>query len=749
MISLIFASCNITKYVPEGDYLLNKVKIESDTKVISKNDIKSYLRQTANSRMLGFWRSQLGIYNLSGNDSTKKRNIWLKKLGEEPVIYNSNLTAISEIQIHKYFQNKGFMSAEVTSEVTYPKKKMVNVTYIIKSGEPYRIHGYSVNIQQSKLNEIANDTSECLIKTGQLFDSDVLESERTRITKKFRNLGYFNFLKEDLHFYADSALNSHKVDLVVELSNDIKNITDTVNNPVFKRYKINSITYLSQNIKNNISSTQEIKMDSFSKGNYDFVYLNKQNIRPGVLIESTHLIPGKYYSDAGFEKTYSSLNSLSAVRYINIQFNTTDSTKLDTYITLTPKKLQSISTDVEGTFSAGYWGFGTNLNYGHNNIFGGSEALTSKSHFAYEYQGIGLNAIEIGQDLRLKFPTFLFPFTSTETKRKIGGSTEVNATLSYRQRPSEYTGVILSTGLKYSWSELSNLTHNLDLIDLSYIRYPWISQEYQNTFFTSNTNFRYNFQNHFIMRIGYNGTYTNFNQYRPLRDYSKMSYNIETAGNSLYVINKLFNNQKVQDGIQSYYTLFNVRFAQYVKLDYNITHYQIFDENNKIVYHAGFGIAVPYGNASIIPFEKRYFAGGANSVRGWTAYQLGPGTYSDSIKNYINLNTQMGDVKLDLNMEYRGKIFWKLDWALFLDAGNVWTIKNYEDQPGGAFKFDTFLGQLGIAYGAGIRFDFNYFVFRVDGGFKLYNPALSRTERWRTPPTKDDYAINLAIGYPF
>jgi outer membrane protein assembly factor BamA len=149
-----------------------------------------------------------------------------------------------------------------------------------------------------------------------------------------------------------------------------------------------------------------------------------------------------------------------------------------------------------------------------------------------------------------------------------------------------------------------------------------------------------------------------------------------------------------------------------------------------------------------MPFEKRYFSGGANSVRGWTAYQLGPGTYR-SPGNYVDYNTQMGDIKLDLNMEYRTKLFWKLDGAFFLDAGNIWTIRNYVAQPGGVFRFDKFLGQLGIAYGTGIRADFSFFVLRVDLGLKLFNPALERTEQWRTKFNANDFAINLAIGYPF
>ncbi len=743
---LIVISCNTTKYVSDGEYLLNKVSIQSDTKVVPKDDISLFLRQTPNAKMLWTLRTQLAIYNWSGPDTSKRFNRILRKIGEEPVIYNQQLTELSEKEIQKHFINKGFMNAQVKSEIIFPKNKMANVKYIIVSGNPYKHRGYTVNIAQKELLTIASDTAESFIKTDKLFDSDVLDAERARITKKFRDLGYFNFLKEHLHYYADSALNANKVDLVLELRNDIK---DTLNNPIFQKYFINKIHYYSEADKSLDVLDTKTKNDTIIKNQYEFIYEKNQNLRPNLLIETTHLIPGKPYSDDAVEKTYSSLNSLSALKYMNINFQKLDSNKLDCYITLTRNKLQSLSADVEGTYSAGYLGAGANITYGHRNLFHGSEAITAKGRFTYEYQGSGQNAIELGGDLGIKFPTFLFPFANIDLKRRIRANTQVNTTFSYRSRPGEYTGVIFGGGLKYNWSELFNIKHSFDLIDLNYVRYPWISQTYKDSIINKNPLFKYNFQDHFIMRMGYNGSYSNFNPLKPLKSYTSMIYGIETAGNLLYAINKLTNNKPVQDSIYTYYTLFNIRFSQYIKFDYNISHHQILNQSNRLVYHAGIGIAIPYGNASVIPFEKRYFAGGANSVRGWTAYQLGPGTYSNPTKGSIDYNTQMGDIKIDLNMEYRAKLFWKLDGALFLDAGNVWTIKEYTGQPGGAFKFDSFLNQFGIAYGAGMRLDFSYFVIRLDTGLKLYNPALNRTERWRIKPVFNDLAFNFAIGYPF
>ena len=745
LLVVLFASaCNTTKYVPENEFLLNKVSIASDNKSITKEETKTYIRQLPNAAVFGLFKLQLGLYNLSGSDSTKWWNRFWKRVGDEPVIYNPQLTSVTENQISQLFRNRGYMNAEVNSDISHPKEKIAEVTYNIKSNIPYRIRSYSVNINYPELLQIALDTARSLIKHGDLFDSDVLDDERDRITSRFRNLGYYNFSKDYLQYFADSTLNTNEADLVLEVRNESE-LTDSIDLvKVFQKYTIRKVHFYSETEKTLENLNSEISLDSLEIENYKFTYENIRNIRPSVLIQSTHIVPEDFYSDRAVERSYSSLNSLSAIKYMDISFRESGTDKLDAFIILTPNKLQSISADVEGTYSAGYWGLGGNINYGHRNIFKGSETLSLRGRAAYEYQGRDQNAYELGGDVGLKFPTFLLPFATRDMKRNIRATTEINGSYSYRNRPKEYTGIVTGVGFKYNWSERFEVKHNFDVLNVSYVYYPFISPEYR-AYLSTSPYFVYNFQNHLIMRTGYSGSYSNFRPLQPLRNYSTLNYGIETAGNLLYGINNLFNSTKDDEGT---FKIFGIRYAQYVKTDFNLTRYQIFDKNNRIVYHAGVGVALPYGNNNLIPFEKRYFSGGANSVRGWTAYQLGPGTFR-SKGGYIDYNTQMGDIRIDLNMEYRTKLFWKLDGALFLDAGNVWTIREYDSQPGGVFRFSDFIGQLGVAYGGGIRADFSFFVLRLDLGLKLHNPALSRTESWRTKITKDDYAFNLAIGYPF
>ncbi len=730
-------SCNTTKFVPNNHFLINKVKIKTDEKNIETKELKKYVQQIPNSKVLGLVKMQLGIYNLSGKDSTSFFNKWLRSIGSPPVIYNPNLTKISREQIAKFCFNKGYMNAKVTSKEKYINPKKVDVIYNITYGKPYKISSYDIEIENKKLLLIASDSTKSKIEIGKLFDVTRLDSERDRITRSFRNLGYYHFTKDNLHFYADTSFQNNSVKLVLKV------IGKEEDSKVFQEYKFKNIYFI--NKSHFVSQkTEKNTIDSLKIGNFNFYYKNEKYIRPSTLIQKTHILPNHLFSDKAIKKTYSSLNGLSAIGFIDIKIEELENNELNTIITLSQTKSQSISTDVEGTYSAGYLGIGGNINFNHKNIFNGSELLSIGARTSYEYQGEGKNAYELGAEAKLKFPTALIPFISKDKKKEINANTEISINYNYQNRPKEYTGIITGATFKYRWNENFNFKHSFDLLNINYVNYPYISNEYRDYLKTS-PYFVYNFQNHLIINIGYKGSYTGFSKFYPLRDYMTMSYSLETAGNLIHSFNNLLKTSKNSSG---FYEILGTQYAQYVKVDYNVTKHQILDKNNQIVFHGRLGVALPYGNSLTVPFEKRYFSGGANSVRGWTAYQLGPGTF-DNKKRYIDYNTQMGDIKIDINMEYRTKLFWLLEGALFLDAGNVWTIKKYNIQSGGEFKFNKFFKQLGVAYGAGLRMDFSFVIVRFDLGVKLYDPKADRLHQWRTHFNKDDFALNIAVGYPF
>ena len=273
---------------------------------------------------------------------------------------------------------------------------------------------------------------------------------------------------------------------------------------------------------------------------------------------------------------------------------------------------------------------------------------------------------------------------------------------------------------------------------------PWISdtfkKEYLDSVSNSNAILRYNYEDLFIAKIGFGYSFNN-------GEYA-LKANVETAGNLFNAFSHLTNASKDSKGN---YTLFNIAYAQYVKADFDYTRLITFDRRNALALHFDFGIAYPYGNSNVLPFEKRYFSGGANSVRGWSVRGLGPGSYK-GIDGSINFINQTGDMKLDLNMEYRTFLFWKLNGAVFVDAGNIWTLRDYAEQPGGQFKVNEFYKQIAVAYGLGLRLNFDYFILRFDFGMKAINPAYDTEQEHYAiihPDFSRDFAFHFAVGLPF
>jgi outer membrane protein assembly factor BamA len=747
---LLLSACNTTKYVPDGEFLLEKTEIKTDDKNLDKKELSEYLRQTPNAAVVGIFQMQLGIYNWAPKDTTTKfKRFWHKtfmKIGDPPVIYSPTLTSLSTQQLQLSVTNKGYIDAKVESKVS-TKGKKARIEYIISSNKPYRLRDYGIDLKNTLLAEIASDTSKSLIRPNMLFNTDVFKAERERIASVFRKQGYYNFSKDYLTYSADSSLNQHKIDVTLELRDQLTHPTDSASKLIFKQYHIRKVIYYINT--DAVLSTELENKDKFETvtfRDFEMITPKERILKLDALVQNTYINPKSLFSDEAVEKTYQSLNSLGPIKYVNISFKEAENNQLDCYIIIAPSKTVSLSTEAEGTYTDGYWGVAGNINYVQRNVFKGAETLSLTLRGAFEKQD-SLWAQEYGAQVGIKFPRFIFPFGSYDFKRNMRANTEFTSAFSYLNRPGEFTTANAGGGINYSWNR-KQYHHVFQLFDLNYVRFTSVDALFRSTYLndTAPKYNPYNYKDHLIMRMAYSGSYSIFNANRPMKDYSSVRYSIESAGNLLYVMSKLLGSSK-QDGT---YELFNVRFSQYIKGEYNISHHQIFDKDNRFVYHLGVGLGVPYGNADIIPYEKRFYSGGANSVRGWSESQLGPGAYKRITGKARDFN-QVGDIKLDMNMEYRTKMVWLMEGALFLDAGNVWTIKNYETQPLGQFKLDSFMEQLAISYGAGLRFDFSFFIARIDLGVKLFNPALpGRNEKWRTSPNfSEDFALHFAIGYPF
>ena len=321
---LMFSACNTNKFVPEGEFLLDKINIKSDNKELNHSDLKEYLRQTPNAAVFGAFRMQLGIYDWAPKDTTKWLNRILHKtffrIGDPPVIYNSALTSLSVQQLQLLLENKGYINAKVASNVI-TKGKKATVVYIINSNTPYRLNQYNIDINNEALNKIASDTSKSLIKPNILFDADIFNAERERIASRFRQQGYYNFNKEFLAYSADSSLNSHKINMTLKLRDYLKKSNDSTENLIFKQFTIGKVTFYANTDENLLGNLEnKIEYDTIKFRDFELISPKKRILKLDALVQNTYINPNSLYSDDAVERTYSALNSLGPIKYVNISF---------------------------------------------------------------------------------------------------------------------------------------------------------------------------------------------------------------------------------------------------------------------------------------------------------------------------------------------------------------------------------------------------------------------------------------------
>lgn len=772
LVLIVMWGCSSTRHVPEGSYLLDDVAINIiDSSDVRSADLVNYLRQTPNHKVLGFARLQLGTYNLSGNDSTKWYNRWLRRMGQPPVIFSEELTEASSRQLKLALLNKGYMDASVDIDTTavHDKKKM-KVTYNVTTRSPHRISSMAYDIPDTAIRRLVMADSAILtLGKGSNFDRNILDTERTIIADRLRNHGYFAFSKDYITFIADTAENSLDVDLTMCVNPPRS--AQTADGPTtdslasHQRYIINSVTFVAEGTAAGAVPLADITApcDTIDYHGIRVIYTGGDRyIKPSILSEKCFLLPGNIYRSAAVDRTYEALAQLGIIKSINIEFEQLpeiDGVRhLNAIIYLTRNKKQNVSLELEGTNSAGDLGFGIGLNYQHRNLGNLSNLLSTKLRVNYESLSGNLSGLindrytEYATEVGITFPKFMFPFLSRQFKLRQKASTEFALSFNYQQRP-EYTRIIAGGAWKYKWGSRDNrVRRTFDLIDINYVYLPESTIDFIHQIAPSNPLLRYSYEDHFIMRIGYSYQRTNRRILNPAignvqlqRRIYNMRASVETAGNLLYAISSL-DGQHRRDGV---YKIFGIQYSQYAKAEFDYSEARSFTPRHSLAFHVGAGIGVPYGNSRAMPFEKRFYAGGANSVRGWSVRSLGPGAFDsrNSVTDFIN---QCGDIRLDLSLEYRAKLFWVFEGAAFIDAGNIWTIHSYENQPGGMFRFSTFWKQIALAYGVGLRMDFTYFLLRFDLGIKAYNPAMNQ-QRWPLlhPRWKRDTAFHFAVGYPF
>jgi len=761
LFSFLLAGCQTNKYVPAKEYLLSDVHIVSDQKSIDKNILKTYMKQKPNTRIFGFWRFHLGLYNLS---SKKKENDWLKRIGEAPVIYDAFLTEKTRLEFERYMHNKGYYNAEIRDSVIFRKNGKAEVFYLIKTNHPYIIHNYETVIKDDSVRHVLEKSGgESLIKPNSLFDADLLGSESVRIFKKLQNEGFYKSTKSILYYEADTLKKDKGVNLKMIIEKESFGDTTELNpKRNHERYTFRNFYYLNESdLQNSLflenGTVDSAKIDTVQIGHHFFVFKGKRKLKLPLLINANHLADRKFFSTDLVDRTYNEFFALRLFKVVNIRFVETGEKDpqgypmLDCLIQLTPSMSQSYSASIEGTNSLGNFGLAGNLGYQHKNLFRGGEVLDLQFIVATQKQSYGVgdsattfNSLETGIDAKITIPKYIAPFLKTNFFKYSTPQTFFNIAYDYQQRP-DYTRTIARSAFGYQWKSSEYTTQRVNVLDINLVKMFALDSAFINRI--ENLYIRSSYIDHSITAFNYSYTYSTQSQKKS--EYIVLKYDIETAGNMLFLFNQALSRPKYvsEGGTISQYHFINTPFAQYVKFDLEFRKAWMNGKYNSFAVRAFGGAAFAYGNSDQIPFERKFFSGGANGIRAWPIRTLGPGSYQSSPNEFPN---QSGDIKLEGNAEYRFRMIGSLEGAMFFDFGNIWSVK--DNRPGTEFSLDRFYKEIALGSGFGVRYDFSYVILRLDLGIKMHDPSLLEGARWISPGDylkKGNVNFVFGIGYPF
>lgn len=750
---VILYACNSTKYVPDDKYLLNKVEIKNDTKAATA-DLETYLRQLPNNPL------RLSIYNLS-SDTTGWFNKQFRKLGQAPVIFSKSDTYTSALELKKELFNMGYLNAIVDTS-TVAKDRKMKAIYNVKGGIPYTVREYEYQISDSTMARIMKKALEVyyvrpLIAPGDMFNSEQVDAEMERVAKVMRNVGYADFTKEYVYVKADTTLNSHQVDLFL----DVYPSKDSVG---YRRYKFNNVNIYSGYSSDQLSSSNkggQVRMRHADTTNYrglNIIRGRDNFLRNSAVFRNDFIRKGGYFSDYMISNTYESFSKMGAIKQVNISTTPiiTDTANLmDVDIFLVPALKHWIQPSLDGTNSAGDIGISPSVSYKHQNLFNGSELLTVTLKGAYEFvgnsskfDGKGSNYFEYGAKVGLKFPQILFPWVPTKFRNNPSATTDLTTGITYQKR-SQYTRQFFNLGIGYNWkSRWNRLTNQLDLMNINYVRMQNVSDSFRVQYLENPDNqlIAETYKSQLIASTIYSGVWAQTDRFSKYNTGTTLRFSAEVAGALPHLLSELRRDKK-PEGER---TIVGVAYSEYFKLQGEFAQTQNFSKFHSIAYRMYVGYANPYGNSNVLPFEQRFFAGGPNGIRGWQTRRLGPGSFKPSKingKEQTSFVSQTGDISLILSLEDRHKLTDLFSLALFVDAGNIWTVKNYQGQEGGLFKLDKFYKEIAMSYGFGLRLDMQ-FIIRIDFGIQLYDPSRDLGDRW-VGPAWSRLTPQFGIGYPF
>jgi outer membrane protein assembly factor BamA len=835
---LVLSSCHPAKRVPKGGYLLvknnvsltkekNKDNRKAIKEIFNKETFSEIIKQQPNHKILGVFRLHLGFYNNidtlklerdikakhekleAKNEKRKTKDKKLKKykkpwrqwlaedVGEPPVVFDTSLTNRSIDEFNFFLYNKGFFNPTIyyRTESDSSKKKL-KVYYQIEPGISHRLNKIEFLIPNSDVRSIVDQDiilNDSVLKVGSRLDLDQLEKYQTHLSTLLKSNGYYLFNRSLIYFEVDTNFTNHTASLSMRIDKGHLNVdqNDSSKIDVFQKFYVKNIIVNTNYPPLKSSKGQPLVYDTINYNGVNILYQYKVNFKPRALKKRLMFTKDSLYNYSESNLTYRKLYSLGVFDIVSVNYENNSSVNnkdgalpLDAIINLKPTKDQNVSLEGIATNNGGNLGIQGSINYTHKNIFKGAEhliislsgGLESQNTLGQsEEQPFGLNTVEITPGIELVFPKFLLPVFHKKFKFIEHPKTFFKIDFSFQESP-DYNGTIFSGYFGYRWNSGKTLTHRLNVLQVSQVNIDKSPEFDAYLKSLNNAVVEAIYEDRFIPSTKY--VLTLNNQLRPNQKKVVLTYfTFQQAGNGTYLIGKAVNAPTNDNGQME---IGGTAFAQFLKGEVDYRHYNHLNNKNTVAYRVDIGTAVPYGNLNVIPFNDAFFVGGSNSIRGWRARTLGPGSFFDStgVQSY----DKVADIKLDLSLEYRFNLIGVFDLALFVDAGNIWFLPQGDiltkDSPV-VFNSNRFISEIAIGVGAGIRLNFNFFLLRFDFGLQTKDPSVDPGERWLFQ-SKQNYnqkiddinqfkqdnpeiypdpvflnhyrttvIFNLAIGYPF
>ncbi len=804
--TLLLWGCQTGRFLSEGEYLLTQNTIETKAKVPDKKlliwDLETMIRQTPNSNLLFFFPREYFYLTVRGQTDTTAFEKWkMRALGERPALYNDSLSEMSRTAMLLYLQSKGYFDAEVTYEVKTKGGHAKEVTYAVEPRDRYLIDTVRFLSDDAGIQAfLIGASAQSLLKKGDFFDLQLFDQEKIRLTRELRNQGYANFYD---NFFDKLEIDSSHVNHTASL--DIR-ILLNYNDSTHQQFMVGTVSVFPDFEQ---TRAEEVKWDRDSViNNIHFFLTDSNQVHLSTLLSAIQLEPGKIYSQEDFDKTNKKLNDLGIYSFVRVrqEADKADPRLLHFQIQLTPGLPIALGADLElnytnrnGASGAGnLLGISISPGFQHRNLLGGAERLVTNLSAGVElntsrnarlwntidlsgqadlylprfndYFGFwkGLHQAPVGKDKHLLNASFYNNLRENATSR-------ISASYNYLLIVNWYRYNLLNMSYGYDFQPNRNTRYIINHIGIDYLK-PFLEDPFREQL-NKNPFLERSFgEQVFVSLLFRDLDYFHTSKVNRFGESSVINLRVEAAGAEIWGANALYNEFALaQDTFRLGDT---IDFSQYAKVETDLRYYRQFTKERSLAARLNMGIARPFGYTSDVPYVKQFFVGGPNSIRAWAPRSLGPGGYEDPAfigvpqEGGFNRFYQTGDVKVELNLEYRFTIFWIFKGALFVDAGNVWTYRRDDSRPGSQFLFRRpqnypnnqayypFYRQIAVGSGFGLRMDLSFFIFRLDMAVKVRNPYPRapidgqpvREALWWNDFNNfklRDIAFNIGLGYPF